>query len=187
VETAFGWSVLPAKLIRSVNAAPPRGANAASGAGAARLAIELRDGSHLVGKSLDDILDFHTPAMGDLKLAWTGIRSIQDVRSLYVGMNETLEMGRLAAANGDVYDVQFAARSVRLETSFGKTELPVKLIRSVSVSAIGSSGQAGGAASNMDIDPGKGKPSKQSGPTAAGQVEGFLNKDAVQAAMPGQI
>jgi hypothetical protein len=41
----------------------------------------------------------------------------------------------LTATNGDVYEVQFTAPAVRVETSFGKTELPVKLIRSLKVSA----------------------------------------------------
>ena len=50
-------------------------------------------------------------------------------------------MARLTAANGDVYEVQLAAPSVPVETSFGKTELPVKLIRSVKVVTGGAPGQ----------------------------------------------
>jgi len=123
VETGFGRTELPVKLIRSVKVAPPAAA-AAGGAGAVQLAIELRDGSHVVGKGLDDTLSFHSSAMGDLKLTWAGIRSIE-----FAGTNT--DMARLTATNGDVYEVQFATPAVHVETSFGKTELPVKLIRSV--------------------------------------------------------
>jgi hypothetical protein len=126
VETGFGKTELPLKLIRSVKVAP----SAAAGTDTARLTIELRDGSQVVGKGLDETLGFHSPAMGDLKLTWAGIRSIE-----YEATNA--DMARLTATNGDVYEVQFAAPSVRVETSFGKSELPVKLIRSVKVSAAG--------------------------------------------------
>ena len=123
VETGFGQTELPVKLLRSVKVALPATAAAASTA-TAQLAIELRDGSRVVGKGLDDALTFHSSAMGDLKLTWAGIRSIE-----YAGTNT--EMARLTATNGDVYEVQCTAPAVRVETSFGKTELPVKLIRRV--------------------------------------------------------
>jgi hypothetical protein len=128
VETGFGQTEFPVKLIRSVKVSPGARFGAAAGTGAARLAIELRDGSHVVGKSLDDTWSFHSLAMGDLKLNWAGIRSIE-----YEGTNT--EMARLTATNGDVYEVQFDAAAVRVESGFGKTELPVKLIRSVRVIA----------------------------------------------------
>jgi hypothetical protein len=98
------------------------------------LTIELRDGSHVVGKSLVDSLTFHTSGMGDLKLAWAGIRSIE-----YAGAGS--DMARLTAANGDVYEGQFETASLGVETSFGKTELPVKLIRSIRTSATGDAGR----------------------------------------------
>jgi hypothetical protein len=124
VETGFGQTELPVKLIRSVKVAPPATAAVAAGTGAAQLAIELRDGSHVVGKGLDETLGFHSLAMGDLKLTWAGIRSIE-----FAGTNT--DTARLTATNGDVYEVQFAAPALRVETSFGKTELPVKLIRRI--------------------------------------------------------
>jgi hypothetical protein len=133
VETGFGQTELPVRLIRSVKVAPPATPAAVAGGGIAQLAIELRDGSHVVGKGLDDSLGFHSSAMGDLKLTWAGIRSIE-----YAGTNT--EMARLTATNGDVYEVQFAATAVHVETSFGKTELPVKLIRGVKVVAVGNAG-----------------------------------------------
>jgi hypothetical protein len=124
VETGFGQTELPEKLIRSVKVAPPAAAAVAAGTGAAQLAIVLRDGSHVVGKGLDDSLGFHSSAMGDLRLTWAGIRSIE-----FSGTNT--DTARLTATNGDVYEVQFAVATVRVETSFGKSELPVKLIRRI--------------------------------------------------------
>jgi hypothetical protein len=134
VETGFGQTELPVKLIRSVKVSPPGKLIAAAGTDTARLTIELRDGSHVIGKSLEGTLNFHTAALGDLKLAWTGIRSIE-----YAGAST--DLARLTAANGDVYEVQFAIASLGVETSFGKTELPVKLIRSIRVSVAGNAGQ----------------------------------------------
>ena len=131
VEAGFGQIELPVKQIRSVKVTPRAKPNAAAGSDTAQLTIELRDGSHVIGRSLVDTVDFHSPAMGDLKLAWAGIRSIE-----YAGNNS--EVARLTAANGDVYEVQFAVSSLGVETSFGKTELPVKLIRSITVLPAGS-------------------------------------------------
>jgi hypothetical protein len=135
VETGFGKTELPVKLIRSVKVAPPKlnaAAPPAAGEAGSRLTIELRDGSHVVGKGLDDTLDFHSTAMGDLKLNWAGIRSIENAAT-------GTDAAQLTATNGDVYEVQFTAPAVRVETSFGKNELPVKLIRSIKVSAMAQS------------------------------------------------
>jgi hypothetical protein len=133
VETGFGKTELPVKLIRSIKVTPPKlnvpTAPVAAAETGSRLTIELRDGSHVVGKGLDDTLGFHSTAMGDLTLNWAGIRSIEYATA-------DTDTARLTATNGDVYEVQFTAPAVRVETSFGKNELPVKLIRSIKVSAM---------------------------------------------------
>jgi len=128
VETGFGQNEFPVKLIRRVKVSTSS-MGTAGGAAALQLMIELRDGSQVVGKGLDDSLSFHSPAMGDLKLTWSGIRSLQ-----YTGTNTGI--AQLTATNGDVYEVRFDAAAVRVETSFGKTELPVNLIRGIKVSAV---------------------------------------------------
>ena len=168
VETGFGRTELPVKLLRSVRVSPAN-ANIA-GTDSTRLTIELRDGSRVAGKGLDDTLNFHSPAMGELKLTWSGIRSIE-----YSWTNT--EMARLTATNGDVYEVQFTVAAVQVETSFGKRELPVKLIRRVIVSGIANN--IGGPAFNIDFGPGKGEPSKQTGPAAVGQEGDFWNTVAI--------
>jgi hypothetical protein len=90
-----------------------------------RLSLDLRDGSHVVGKSLADDWRFHSDLLGDLKLAVGGIRAIE--------IAADGATARLTATNGDVMAVQFLAAAVRVETGFGKTELPVKMIRSLKV------------------------------------------------------
>lgn len=137
VQTSFGKTELPVKVIRSIKVTPlavPYVNAPAPGESGWRLTIDLRDGSHVVGKGLDDAVNFHSSAMGDLKLAWSGIRLIE-----YAGTNT--DTARLTATNGDVYEVQFATSAVLVETSFGKTELPVTAIRSIRVSAMSAVGQ----------------------------------------------
>jgi hypothetical protein len=135
LQTSFGKTKLPVKLIRSIKVSPAKASVFAPGGSKngseLRLTITLRDGSRLVGKGLDDTLIFHSTAMGDLKLTWVGIRSI-------VYADKDADTAQLTAANGDVYEVQLTAPTVRLETSFGKSEVPVKLIRSISASSEGS-------------------------------------------------
>ncbi len=152
VETGFGQNEFPVKLIRSIKVSTPSMGTAA-GAATAQLMIELRDGSHVVGKGLDDSLSFHSPAMGDLKLTWAGIRSLQ-----YTGTNTGT--ARLTATNGDVYEVQFETAAVRVETSFGKTELPVNLIRSIKILAAGNVTQ--GLLGWWKLDDGSGTVAKDS-------------------------
>jgi hypothetical protein len=103
-----------------------------------QLTIELRDGSRVVGKSVEDALSFHSATLGDAKLPWSGIRSIE-----YAGTNTSAS--RLTAAAGDAFAVTLAADALRLETGFGLNEFPVKFIRSVKVSTP-SMGTSGGAA-----------------------------------------
>jgi Concanavalin A-like lectin/glucanases superfamily len=138
LETGFGKTDLPVKQIRSIKVSPPKPnvqvPAVATGEAGFQLTIDLRDGSHVVGKGLDDTLNFHSPAMGDLKLTWAGIRSLEYASA-------STDTARLTATNGDVYEVQFATAALRVETSFGKTELPVKLIRSLKVSAMTTPGQ----------------------------------------------
>jgi hypothetical protein len=165
---------MPVKLLRSVKVSPPAGVNAAAGTGAAQLAIELRDGSHVVGKGLDDTLNFHSAAMGDLKLSWAGICSIE-----FAGTNT--DMARLTATNGDVYEVQFATPTVRVETSFGKTELPVKLICGIKILAMGNVTQ--GLVGCWKLDDGSGTVAKDSSGNAH---DGTLVNGPVWTKIPGR-
>ena len=179
VETGFGPKEFPVKLIRSVRALSSDSLNAA--AGKARLTIELRDGSRVFGKGLDDCLSFHSPGMGDLKLTWAGIRSIENVNTAYGGTRDTIELARLTATNGDVYQVWFEAPAVKVETSFGKTELPVNLIRSIKTSAAGNVTQ--GLVGWWKLDDGSGSVAKDS---SGNGYDGKLINGPVWTKIPGR-
>jgi hypothetical protein len=131
LETDFGPTDLPVKLIRSVKVTPPPARKPAPGSASSnesgwRLFIDLRDGARVVAKGLADTLSFHSLAMGELKLTWAGIRSIEFAET-------NADTAHLTATNGDVYEVQFSILSLGMETGFGKTELPVKQIHSIQV------------------------------------------------------
>jgi len=158
LQTDFGKTELPVKMIRNIKVTPETKrtiatATAAVSASDFRLTIELRDGSHLVGKGLDDALNFHSPTMGDLKLTWAGIRSI-------IFASEKSPTARLTTTNGDAYEVEFVTPAVRVETSFGKNELPVKSIRSIKVSAIGNTAAASHLIGWWKLDDGHGTVAK---------------------------
>jgi hypothetical protein len=102
--------------------------------GGVSLTIELRDGSHVIGKGLDDSLSFQSPDMGDLKLSWAGIRSIS-----FPGAG--MDVARLTATNGDEYELHFAVPALWGDTSSGNFELLVNLIRYIKASAVGAAGQ----------------------------------------------
>jgi hypothetical protein len=89
-----------------------------------RLTVELRDGSRVVGQSLDHTLAFHSPLLGDLKLAVPDIRAIDCVAT---------NVEKLTTADGDELTVQFAQTELRLQTGFGRVELPVASLRRLAV------------------------------------------------------
>jgi beta-lactamase regulating signal transducer with metallopeptidase domain len=97
------------------------------------LTIDLRDGSHFVGRSLKDTLNFRSPMMGDFKLKWPVIRSIE-----YAGTNA--DLARLTATNGDLFVITLAADALPVQTVFGQIVLPVELIRSVRAPEAGNGG-----------------------------------------------
>ena len=102
-----------------------------------QLTLELRDGSRVVGKSLDDPLKFHSASLGDFKLPVAGIRSIE-FKGNGNGADNT---ARLTATNGDVIDVQFVSPALHVQTGFGKSEVPVKMIKTIQGVSSGNNGQ----------------------------------------------
>jgi len=98
-----------------------------------QLTIELRDGSRVIGKTPNENLGFHSATLGDLKLAWSSIRSIE-----YASSTNT---ARLTTTNGDTLAVNPSADTVRVEASYGKSEIPMKLVKSIKVAAVAKPGQ----------------------------------------------
>jgi hypothetical protein len=97
-----------------------------------KLTVELRDGSRIVGRSADDKFKFHSTLLGDLKL------EMNDIRSIDCASTNT---AKLTTASGDVLAGWFVPSELRVETGFGRTELPVNLIRSVRISSRSKAGE----------------------------------------------
>jgi hypothetical protein len=91
-----------------------------------RLTVELRDGSRVIGTSVEKNFKFHSELLGDLKLAVREIRSVE-----FTSTNST----KLTMVNSDVLKVSFADPEFGVKTSFGKVELPVDSVRGLTVSA----------------------------------------------------
>lgn len=94
-----------------------------------RLILELKEGSRVVGKYSDDSIRFHSALLGDLKLALPDVRSIE--------ADSSGNSVKLTAKDGDVLTVQFSDSTLSLETDFGKTEVPVKLIKGIKIAPSG--------------------------------------------------
>jgi hypothetical protein len=93
-----------------------------------RLTVELRDGSRVIGDSVEKYFKFRSALLGDLKLDLKDIRSIECVSS---------NSAKLSTVNGDSLTVSFVDSEFAVKTSFGKVELAVDCVRSFSVSAAG--------------------------------------------------
>jgi len=91
-----------------------------------KLTVQLRDGSRVVGTSLDEKLKFHSALLGDLKLPVADIRTVD-----FTATN----VAKLKAANGDTLILEPAASSLALKTSFGKIELATDSIKKLSVTS----------------------------------------------------
>ena len=91
-----------------------------------RLTVELRDGSRVVGQSVEDQLKFDSALLGTLKLA------VKDIRAIECG---TTNSAKLTTTSGDVLTGWFDSETLRVKTGFGKVELAVNSIRHLTVSA----------------------------------------------------
>jgi hypothetical protein len=91
-----------------------------------RLTIELRDGSRVVGQSVDDQFKFDSALLGTLKLAVKNIRAIECVST---------NSAKLTTASGDLLTGWFDSEMLRVKTGFGKVELAVNSIRHIAIAA----------------------------------------------------
>jgi hypothetical protein len=93
-----------------------------------RLTVELRDGSRVVGQSVDKSFKFRSELLGNLKLPVQDIRAVDCVSS---------NSAKLSTANGDSLTVSFADSEFAVKTSFGRVNLRVDLVRKFLVTAGG--------------------------------------------------
>jgi hypothetical protein len=98
---------------------------------ACRITAELRDGSRVVGASGEKYFRFHSPLLGDLKLAAQDVRSVECVSS---------NAAKLVTSRGDSLTVSFVDSSLPLKTAFGKVDLAVAQLRKLTVSVAGTGG-----------------------------------------------
>ncbi len=94
----------------------------------ARLTLELRDGSRVVGVSVEKSFKFHSALLGDFKLAVKDMRSVECVSS---------NTAKLVTVNGDSLTVSFVDSEFALKTGFGKVDLAANSIRKIMVAAAG--------------------------------------------------
>ena len=138
LQTEFGKTSLPLKMVTRIEVAPvnyltPPVLNGDIEKSKLQLSVELRDGSHLVGKALEDTVGFHSSLLGDAQLPWTRVRSI----SLAATGTDAAE---LRSASGDILPVKLSASTIPMDTSFGKVELPVKEVLRIRISTQGDGG-----------------------------------------------
>jgi len=100
-----------------------------------RLTVELRDGSRVVGDSVEKNFKFRSALLGEIKLNVKDIRSVECVSS---------NSAKLTTTDGDSLTVSFADSAFAVKTSFGKVELAVESVRRISVSAGGLDGHPQG-------------------------------------------
>ena len=100
-----------------------------------RLTVELRDGSRVVGDSVEKNFKFNSALLGEIKLNMKDIRSVECVSS---------NSAKLTTTGGDSLTVSFVDSEFAVKTSFGKVNLQVESVRRFSVSAGGAGGHPPG-------------------------------------------
>ena len=109
------------------------GIAAAGSATSFRLTLELRDGSRIIGASQDSRLAFHSETLGELKLPLEKIRSVEATAKTNVV--------KLTTAAGDTMLAAFTTEEIRVAATYGIIRLPVGLIKTLRVTAVGGSGR----------------------------------------------
>jgi hypothetical protein len=89
-----------------------------------RLTVELRDGSRVVGESVDKNLKLRSALLGDFKLSVKAVRSVEFTKT---------NAAKLATVNGDSLTVAFLDANIPVKTSFGQVNLATDSIRKLSV------------------------------------------------------
>jgi len=98
-----------------------------------RLTVELRDGSRVLGTSQDKQFAFRSEVLGELKLPLKKI--------CFVEATAKTNSVKLTTASDDTLTVAFAMDEIRVETTYGLVKLPVNMIKSLRVSALGRVGR----------------------------------------------
>jgi hypothetical protein len=98
-----------------------------------RLSVELRDGSRIIGKSQENRWEFNSPVLGEIKLPLEKIRSVEAAAKT--------NSVKITTGGGDTLLAAYDMESIRVETTYGIVKLPVAMVRSVRVTAVGKAGR----------------------------------------------
>jgi Concanavalin A-like lectin/glucanases superfamily len=96
-----------------------------------RLTIELRDGSRVVGTSVEDTCRFRSDLLGDFKLPMKKIRSVDCVSTNSL---------KLTTVNGDELNIHFSDSQLKIKTGFGRIDLAADSIRKLAVQPLSGTG-----------------------------------------------
>ncbi|HEX7569216.1 MAG TPA: LamG domain-containing protein [Verrucomicrobiae bacterium] len=86
--------------------------------------MELRDGSRVVGTSVEKSFRFHSALLGGIKL------DVKDIRAVEWGSTNS---AKLTTVNGDTLTVSLLGSGLEIKTGFGKVELAVDSMRKLTV------------------------------------------------------
>ena len=95
----------------------------------ARVSVELKDGSRVIGKLDLTKLPFESDLLGSFKLPVESIRSLK--------WESKTNTAALKASNGDALQVRLAVDELHITTSFGQVKLPVSELRQMQVTTSG--------------------------------------------------
>lgn len=98
-----------------------------------RLCLDLQDGAHLIGKSVDESFKFYSEVFGKMNLSLEKIRVIE--------RSDNTNFVRLTTTNSDTLAVQFAIKEIRIKTDYGEFKVPVNMIKHLRVSPPGKLGR----------------------------------------------
>ena len=93
-----------------------------------RLTVELRDGSRVIGTSVEKDFRFRSALLGEIKLAVKDIHAVECVAT---------NSAKLTTRSGDTLSVSFVDSQLGVRTSFGKVKLAMNFIRKFTVSVTG--------------------------------------------------
>ena len=92
-----------------------------------RLTLDLRDGSRLIGTSVDESFSFSSEVLGEIKLPLARIRSIE--------LPANSNSAKVMTSNGDSLATQFTTKEIRLETAFANFRVPVDLVKRIGINS----------------------------------------------------
>jgi hypothetical protein len=118
--------LLPAILVSCCLLAPNIAVRAADTNPPPRMTVELRDGSRVVGTSLDSQIRFSSGLLGTVKL------EVKDISSVECASTNS---AKLTTTAGDTLNVSWVDSALEVKTGFGKVELPVSSVRKLTVSS----------------------------------------------------